>query len=179
MTHQTTLDLPKFVISDLRTDHAGETGAIFIYKGILLITKDPALREFASRHLETEISHLQQIEKWLPKSGRSLLLPVWRLAGFLTGALPALFGSNSVYATIEAVETFVDTHYAEQVSSLERYSLLNDLRETLLKCQSDEVEHRNEAATRKGAKPLSFILQVWCLVVGIGSRSAVSICRYL
>ena len=32
--------IPNFIIPDLRTDHAGETGAVFIYKGILLISKD-------------------------------------------------------------------------------------------------------------------------------------------
>ena len=32
--------IPKIIIPDLRTDHAGETGAVFIYKGILLVSKD-------------------------------------------------------------------------------------------------------------------------------------------
>ena len=33
--------IPKFIIPDLRTNHAGETGAVYIYKGILTVTKDP------------------------------------------------------------------------------------------------------------------------------------------
>ena len=32
--------IPSIIIPDLRTDHAGETGAVSIYKGILLVSKD-------------------------------------------------------------------------------------------------------------------------------------------
>ncbi len=36
-------DLP----GDIRSDHAGETGAVMIYRGILAASRDPAVREFA------------------------------------------------------------------------------------------------------------------------------------
>jgi demethoxyubiquinone hydroxylase (CLK1/Coq7/Cat5 family) len=36
---------------------------------------------------------------------------LWRVAGWLTGALPALFGRAAVLRTIDAVETFVEGHY--------------------------------------------------------------------
>ena len=51
--------LPKKLRKDLRSDHAGETGAVMIYKGILAVSRDPALRSFASTHLETEQKHLE------------------------------------------------------------------------------------------------------------------------
>ena len=35
--------------------------------------------------------------------------------GWLTGAL-LLFGRKAIFATIEAVETFVDHHYAQQIA---------------------------------------------------------------
>ncbi len=53
--------LPNSVLADLRTDHAGETGAVFIYLGILQFTRNPALRVFAEHHLVTEQSHLRHI----------------------------------------------------------------------------------------------------------------------
>ena len=99
--------LPDEVFADLRTDHAGEVGAVCIYQGVLQFARDPVLRAFAEHHLVTEQKHLLLIAGWLPRAEYSRLLHLWRLAGFLTGALPALFGPKAVYATIEAVETTV------------------------------------------------------------------------
>jgi ubiquinone biosynthesis monooxygenase Coq7 len=171
--------LPQQVLADLRTDHAGEVGAVCIYLGVLFITRDPVLRAFAQHHLSTERSHLTQIETWLPKNQFSLLLPLWRLAGFLTGALPALFGSKAVCATIKAVETFVDLHYEEQVRALVSQPELDTLRLTLLQCQADEVKHREQAAEAYGTDKYGFVLRLWCALVGAGSRSAVAVCRHI
>ena len=60
--------IPNIIVPDLRTDHAGETGAVFIYKGILLFSKDKEIREFANNHLLTEKKHLELIETILPNS---------------------------------------------------------------------------------------------------------------
>ena len=172
-------DLPVDVVADLRTDHAGETGAVCIYRGVLCFARDPALRAFAQKHLATEQAHLHRIEAWLPAADRSRLLPLWRLSGWLTGALPSLFGPRAVYATIEAVETFVDQHYEEQVQRLRSLPSLGTLQQTLMECQGDEVEHRNEAAAARGAMPNGFLLRAWCRVVDLGSRAAVGICRHI
>ena len=173
------LALPRQVLADLRTDHAGETGAVCIYLGVLRLSRDPALRSFAQSHLATERAHLELIEDWLPMEHRSRLLPVWRLAGFLTGALPALMGPRAVYATIEAVETFVDHHYSEQVRRLEAQPSLSALRQNLMTCQLDEIAHRDEAAAARGPSEPGFILRKWCRLVDVGSRSAVALCRHI
>ena len=167
------------VLADLVTDHAGEVGAVCIYQGVLRITRDPALRAFAQRHLATEQNHLRQIETWLPPDHYSHLLPVWRLAGFLTGALPALLGPRAVYATIETVETFVERHYEEQIRALASKPALSELRETLLNCQADEVTHRDEATVARGPGKPGIALRAWCALVGAGSRGAVALCRYV
>ena len=171
--------LPDAVLADLRTDHAGEVGAVCIYRGVLKFARDPALRAFAQHHLTTEQTHLQHISNWLPPVHRSRLLPVWRVAGFLTGALPALFGPRAVYATIEAVETFVDQHYEEQVQALASLPELGTLRSTLLECQADEVHHRDEAAAARGTLKLGFVLRGWCATVAWGSQKAVGLCRHI
>ncbi|NIR62073.1 MAG: demethoxyubiquinone hydroxylase family protein, partial [Gammaproteobacteria bacterium] len=101
---------PRWLERDLRSSHAGESGAVSIYRGILAVTRDPELRAFATRHLAAEARHLDRLRQLLPIARRTKLLPLWNLAGFLTGALPSLFGPRSVYATIDTVETFVDTH---------------------------------------------------------------------
>jgi len=171
--------LPAEVFADLRTDHAGEVGAVFIYQGVLQFARDPMLRAFAEHHLVTEQKHLLLIAGWLPKAEYSRLLPLWKLAGFLTGALPALFGSKAVYATIEAVETFVNQHYEDQIRALESKPELSDLRQTLLNCQADEVAHRDEAAAALGSTRPNLVLRAWCAMVGTGSKAAVSLIRHI
>jgi ubiquinone biosynthesis monooxygenase Coq7 len=170
-------ELPAEVVADLRSDHAGETGAVWIYRGVRSVTRDAALRDFATRHGATEQAHLQRIEAWLPRADRSRLLPIWRLAGWLTGALPALFGPKAVYVTIEAVETFVDGHYAGQIAWLKGHRELEALRQTLLDCQSDEVAHRDEAAALHGGHRVGWGWRRWADLVHTGSRVAVSVCR--
>jgi len=179
-THFTPGDqLPAWVFADLRTDHAGEVGAVCIYQGVLRFARDPALRSFAEHHLLTEQKHLRLISAWLPSSQHSRLLPIWRLAGFFTGALPALFGPRAVYATIEALETFVDHHYEEQILALASQTEFNDLRQTLLDCQADEVAHRDEAAAARGLSQTGWWLRSWCAMVGAGSKAAVSLIRFI
>jgi ubiquinone biosynthesis monooxygenase Coq7 len=172
--------LPAWVFVDLRTDHAGEVGAVCIYQGVLQLARDPVLRAFAEHHLATEQKHLRLISGWLPRAHHSRLLPLWRLAGFLTGALPALFGPKAVFATIEAVETFVNQHYEDQIRALASRTELNDLRQTLLDCQADEVAHRDEAAAAsRGFSQAGWVLRVWCAMVGVGSKAAVSLIRHI
>ena len=160
---------------DLRSDHAGETGAVAIYAGILAVTRDPGLREFAQRHQATEADHLQRVEAWLPSHRRSRLLPAWRGAGWLTGALPALAGPRAVYVTIAAVETFVDRHYQAQIDHLAAHPGPDGLLPLLQACQADERSHRDEAAAATGAP--GRLLRAWCAVVGAGSAAAVVLAR--
>ena len=200
-------DTPKVAgqwVGDLRSDHAGELGAVWIYHGVLAVSADPGVREFARRHRATEQSHLDEIEAVLPWPQRSRLLLGWRAAGFMTGALPALFGPRAVYATIAAVETFVDQHYQHQIDRIENRSASNspwpseasqaskagaanntgtgamaefDLHALLAACQADECEHRDEALALQGGSPPGWLLSSWCTVVGKGSAAAVGLAR--
>jgi 3-demethoxyubiquinol 3-hydroxylase len=164
------------VLADLRSDHAGETGAVAIYRGILFFARDSALCAFAQRHLHTEQQHLEQMQAWLPPSERSRLLPAWRAAGWATGALPVLFGPAAVYATITAVETFVDRHYAEQIAHLQTTPGPPGLLDMLVSCRADECAHRDEsAALAPGGEGV--MLRLWCRLVGAGSAAAVALAR--
>ena len=174
---------------ELRTDHAGEAGAVMIYRGVLAVARDPALRAFATAHLATESRHLAQIEAVVPAAGRSRLLPLWRLAGWLTGALPACLGPQAVYTTIEAVETFVDRHYAAQLQQIDQLlpqqapalqAPLQQLRGLLAACQADEVAHRDDARARRGdATTASWPAAAWAAAVGTVSALAVRVCRWI
>ena len=103
-------------LAELRTDHAGELGAVWIYKGILSVTKDRELREFAEEHLATESQHFRFFHEWDSQRPTKVFSPLWKIAGWMLGAIPALFGRNAVYVTIDAVETFVVQHYEEQLN---------------------------------------------------------------
>ena len=138
-------ELPVWLQQDMRSNHAGETGAVFIYRGILAVSRDVQVRAFAQTHLETEEKHLALISNELGVSQLSLFLPLWKLAGYLTGAIPSIFGSNAVYATVDAVETFVDQHYLEQIERLQQQNIFPELRRLLERCREEEIIHRDEA----------------------------------
>jgi demethoxyubiquinone hydroxylase (CLK1/Coq7/Cat5 family) len=175
-------ELARDLVPDLRSDHAGETGAVWIYHGVLAVARDPDVRAFARRHRDTERRHLAQIAAVLPWPRRSRLLLPWRVAGFVTGALPALFGPRAVYGTVAAVETFVDRHYQDQIDRLDAAPpspSRDTLRALLADCQSDERAHRDEAQAARAAdaREPGWLMRGWCALVGAGSAAAVGIAR--
>ena len=165
-------NLPAWLIADLRSDHAGEMGAVMIYRGVLAISRDPAVIRFARHHLATEEQHLGRITGLLDVRQQTRLLPLWRMMGWITGALPALFGANAVYATIDAVETFVDKHYQEQLDRLDPDGRFGSIRTVLAECQADEIAHRDEAR-QLASRRRGVLLYLWALMVGSGSAAAV------
>ena len=169
-----------FLTKELRSDHAGETGAVYIYKGISAIARlscDIELISFAKNHGATESKHLELMESVLAKDQQSRLLWLWRIAGWLIGAIPALFGRKAVYATVVAVETFVEQHYQAQIDYLLSNRSHNGLLQLLRRCQEDEIAHKAEASIAKGDAKPGFILRAWCSLMGIGSRGAVAVCK--
>ncbi len=164
-----------WLIGELRSDHAGETGAVWIYRGILAVSHDELVRAFSKRHLDTELTHLEAMEALLPRKEQSRLIPLWKLAGFLTGCIPALFGRRLVFVTINAVESFVEQHYLEQVLRL-RQEGADSLADLLEQCMTDEVEHKLEAEHLMGEHnvPLDNVLR-W--MIGTGSALAVAAAR--
>lgn len=167
---------PPWLVAELRSDHAGETGAVMIYRGILAFCRDATLRDFAQRHMAAEQGHLRLIEEVLPPSQHSRLLPLWLVAGWITGALPALFGPRAVYATIDAVETLVDHHYQQQLDRLDAERIFPELRAMLARCQEEEVHHRDEAR-QMHAGVVGVMLRGWGRLVGCGSEAGVMVAK--
>ncbi len=168
--------MPRWLQAELRSDHAGEYGAVMIYRGILAVSRNESVRDFAQRHIATERDHLRLMEETVPRAERTQLLPLWWLMGWLTGALPAIFGRHAVFATIEAVETFVDHHYRQQIDRLAEQDRYESLRQLLLQCQADEVIHLDEAADLAGPSRWA-LMRWWCAIVGAGSAAAVIAAR--
>lgn len=172
------LNLPRDLARELRTDHAGETGAVWIYRGILAVSRDADLRRFAAAHLDTERRHLAFFETWLPRRWHTRLAPLWKVSGWLLGALPALLGPRAVYATIRAVESFVDRHYAAQLDMLAPNPHWRSLAAQLQDFREDELEHRDDAdrRLRQHEGPLT---RAWSRVVATGSAVGVMASRRL
>ena len=139
---------PVWLQQELRSDHAGETGAVHIYKGAISAMKfrgwssnfikqtlginvgcpyhnlelQPAY-SFAQEHMLTEAAHLEAMERLVPSAEQSKLISLWKVAGFCLGVLPVLASPYSpvvFFCTINAVETFVEEHYNGQIRPLER-----------------------------------------------------------
>ena len=170
--------VPTSLEADLRSDHAGEYGAVAIYKGILATARWPELREFAAKHLATEEKHLAIMEKLVPPVKRSRLLPIWQFSGWLLGALPATLSKEAVFTTIAAVEQFVEGHYTQQINRLEADRASTELRSILIECCRDEVAHKQDARLRL-QRPNGALATVWSKVIGEGSAFAVSLARRL
>lgn len=170
------LPLSPGLVAELRSDHAGEAGAVQIYRGMLAVSRDPCLRRFAAAHISTELHHLQFFEEWLPRPQRSRLLPVWKAAGWLLGAGSAVFGRRAAFRTVTAVETFVERHYRAQIEMMKDDADLADLVLILRSFCDDEVHHRIDASNRVH-EPSGLLANAWSAVVGLGSAIGVQIAR--
>lgn len=169
--------LTKKVRAELRASHAGETGAVWIYRGILaanLVRRDPELRQFAKAHLATERQHLALFEERLNWFRGSYLLLLWIMAGFITGALPGLLGRDWVYYTIFQVESFVEAHYDDQIRQLDvhHHPEHRDIETLFRHCQAEEIHHKNEALSAMRTPPGNW-LKGWGRLVKAGSTLAV------
>lgn len=169
------MQIPKFMIPHLRTNHAGETGAVFIYKAILMFSRDEKLKIFAKNHLKTESEHLRLLNSILPLNERSKLTFFWKICGFLTGSIPALVSSKLVYITIFYVETFVEMHYQHQIDLLKKS--YPTLRKNLISLKGDEIQHKDDAF--KEINSINFFEKFWSSLVTNGSSFAVKISKII
>jgi len=172
---------------ELRASHAGETGAVFIYRGALAAnallkpfrskSTHLALQSFATQHLKTEQAHVALFEGDLPHFRGSFFLIFWMVAGFLTGFVPGLLGANWFYYTIFCVERFVDEHYESQCAGLATLGAqYRDVITTFTHCQQEEQHHRDEALNAMTQKP-NQAMKIWGAMVDIGSKIAVSVAK--
>ena len=175
LNEKKSLLIPNFLIPHFRSNHAGETGAVFIYKGILTFSKDPEVRDFSYKHLTTESQHLELIEKVLEKKYISKLIFFWKFAGFLTGFIPALLGKKFIYVTIYYVESFVEKHYSEQISLIGKKKDQIKIKQMIYELMGDEISHKNESLKKIGKFKL--IHRIWGIFVTIGSKFAVAIAK--
>ncbi|HEY9234536.1 MAG TPA: demethoxyubiquinone hydroxylase family protein, partial [Phenylobacterium sp.] len=133
----------------LRVDHAGELGAVHIYRGQRAVLGAASGKQKITGELEEmeghEALHLDRFDKLLNQHQvrPTAMAPFWRVAGFALGAGTALLGEKAAHACTEAVEDVIEKHYAGQIAELE--SREPELAAELSKFRDEEIGHRDHA----------------------------------
>jgi ubiquinone biosynthesis monooxygenase Coq7 len=161
----------------LRVDHAGELGAVAIYRGqraVLGEARGQARIAGQLAEMETqEAEHLARFDKLIAERHvrPTALAPVWRLAGFALGAGTALLGEKAVHACTEAVETVIEQHYASQIDELA--ALEPELAAELAKFRDEELAHRDQAVEEGAREAPGY--RLLSAVIGAGCRAAIKL----
>jgi ubiquinone biosynthesis monooxygenase Coq7 len=165
----------------LRVDHAGELGAVAIYRGQRAVLGAAAGQERIAGQLaemeSQEAEHLKRFDRLILENRvrPTALAPIWRLAGFALGAGTALLGPRAAHACTEAVENVIEQHYAGQVE--EFTEVKPALAAELAKFREEEIAHR-DLAVAEGAHeaPGHRLLSA---VIGAGCRAAIKLSEKL
>lgn len=126
----------------IRVDHAGEYGAVRIYKGQLAVLSGRPAATVRHMH-DQEVVHCAYFQQKIRERQvrPTALQPLWHVAGWALGAGTALLGQRAAMACTVAVEEAIDEHYANQINQLGDDEA--DLRRTLVQFREEELEHRD------------------------------------
>ncbi len=161
----------------LRVDHAGEYGAVAIYRGQRAVFSSlPHKKAIANaiEEMETgEAEHLKTFDALLGERRvrPSLLSPFWNAAGFGLGAATALMGEKAAMACTEAVEDVIEKHYAAQARELDADE--PTLAAVIRRFRDDELGHKR-AAVQAGAHETPGY-RVLSAAIRAGCRAAIKI----
>jgi 3-demethoxyubiquinol 3-hydroxylase len=131
----------------LKVNHAGEHGAIRIYRSQLAIARwrcpDVVLK--LEEMLAHEVSHRVRFAEIMPsrhaKPCRMLFL--WGIGGRLLGTGTALLGRNAIWACTAAVEEAVHRHLNDQLAFLSNRD--QELFALIASIKSEELSHLHHA----------------------------------
>ncbi len=156
----------------IRVDHAGEYGAVAIYRGQRAVFQGlPHKSRIVAQLEEMEADEQHHLDAFddLIRSGQSrptALSPFWQLGGTALGVVTALMGERAAHACTEAVETVIEGHYAAQVEEL-RAMGEDELAALFDRFREEEVAHK-DLAVEEGAKEapgyplLSAVIKAGC-----------------
>ncbi|HYD87527.1 MAG TPA: demethoxyubiquinone hydroxylase family protein [Vitreimonas sp.] len=161
----------------IRVDHAGEYGAVQIYRGQRAVFGRSESKSHAARIIADmesgEQEHLQTFDRLIAERGvrPTIMAPLWRVAGFGLGAVTALMGEKAAHACTEAVEDVIEEHYARQSAALDGVD--DELKDVVDRFREDEMGHRN-TAVEQGARDAPGY-PVLSAVIKLGCRAAIRI----
>jgi len=140
---------PQRVAEMLRVDHAGEYGAVAIYRGQQAVFgRSTATAPIAAQLAEMEAEeqkHLDAFDRLLVEREvrPTAMTPLWNVAGYGLGVVTALMGEKAAHACTEAVETVIEQHYDEQAQEVAETEPA--LAATFREFREDELHHRDTA----------------------------------
>jgi ubiquinone biosynthesis monooxygenase Coq7 len=132
----------------MKVNHAGENGAVNIYRGQIFLAKLTApklveeLREFQAHEKQHRAIFAAELERRSHPRCRSYLL--CGLGGLVLGFLTGLFGRNAIAATTVAVESVVLRHLREQMDILDGVD--ESARLAITSIVAEETQHRDDSA---------------------------------
>ncbi|PVU96866.1 hypothetical protein BB559_002239 [Furculomyces boomerangus] len=165
----------------IRVDQAGETAAIWIYKGQkAILGGDKRLEKMLEHMKEQEQVHLNSFDKKITefKARPTILQPVAAAGGFALGVVSAMLGEKTAMACTEAVETVIGGHYNDQLRELiqlEKSEQLDKLMEDIKLFRDQELEHL-DTAVQSGAHQ-SFVYGAVSNIVKGGCKVAIWMCN--
>jgi ubiquinone biosynthesis monooxygenase Coq7 len=134
----------------IRVDHAGEYGAINIYKAQAMISRVfyPDIVYKLEEMLSHEEEHYATFNSLLMRrSTRSCFaLPLWAWGGFLLGLMTACLGRNAIWTCTNAIETSVLQHLKHQLNFLKVHDF--EAYQAVLSIKADEEAHQELGASQ-------------------------------
>ena len=170
---------PERIEQMVRVDHAGEYGAVRIYRGQRAVFKIQPSKTRITRQLEhmeaDEQHHLDAFDEHIRNglARPTFLGPAWDAAGFMLGAATALIGERAAHACTEAVETVIGGHYDRQVQEL-RLMGETELADQFAQFQAEEVAHKDLAVDEGAKDALGYPLLSAAITAGCHAAIAVS-----
>jgi 3-demethoxyubiquinol 3-hydroxylase len=161
----------------LRVDHAGEYGAVQIYRGQRAVFDRIEGKAHAARVIADmeagEQEHLKTFDRMIAERGvrPTAMAPLWRVMGFGLGAATALMGERAAHACTEAVEEVIEEHYGRQSQALAGVDA--ELKHVVDRFRADEIAHK-DTAVEQGARD-AFGYSVLSAVIKVGCRAAIRI----
>ena len=165
----------------LKVNHAGEYGAIRIYRAQLWGARRfiPEVANFLEETLTHEISHCSQFLAAMPERNARpcAAMPLWGVGGTVLGLITVLMGANAVMACTKAVEQTVHRHLDEQLQFLRKRD--EPLRAMIAAIQIEEEQHLDHARAHLRPDVLSRIIEAVVdisteIVIWLSTQGAVS-----
>jgi ubiquinone biosynthesis monooxygenase Coq7 len=161
----------------IRVDHAGEFGAVQIYRGQRAIfAKAPGKTRIAGMLEKMEAgekTHLETFDRLVKERGvrPTALAPLWNVAGFALGAATALLGEKAAHACTASVEEVIEEHYAAQIAELGDDD--PSLRATIEQFRADEIAHKETALSEGATEAPGYAFL--SAAIKLGCRAAIAI----
>jgi len=150
------IEQDKAINNIVKVNHAGEFGAIRIYRGQRLVSQFlypalvPKLNEFAGH----EEDHFRIFGYFVRARGvrTCSVFFVWGVGGWILGVLTALLGREGMMVCTDAVESTVDRHLERQISFLKRID--PELCGAIEKIRVEEQSHGHYARMQMSSSSL-------------------------